>query len=132
MKIIIVQSIIEALGQIKNALEKLVPDQMSEFVFSSNFEESLSLVPKNEDVVVITSWMFHDDVDIKFTNKEKTGDKFAQLVKEDINPQARVYLFSSYPPDSMRYFDGFYKKVNNGYRDDEEIVEILFILHLIK
>ena len=105
---------------------------MSEFIFCSNFEESLSLIPKNEDVVVITSWMFHDDNDIKFTNKEKTGDKLAQLVKEDINTEAKVYLFSSYPPDSMRYFDGFYKKQHNGYKDAEEIVEILYRLHLIK
>ncbi len=101
---------------------------MDNVIYESNFEKTLRIIPKDEEVVVITSDMFHDLKDELFKSSEKDGSRLAMEVKK-INPKAKVYVFSSYEP-KMENIDGFFQKTQGGDNTATEIINIFYKLKL--
>ncbi len=133
MKIIIVQSNYLDTKKIEAGMSEYFPQLIDDIVYSGEFESTLDIIPKDEEIIVITSNMFHDLEDVKFTSHEKKGNNLARLIKE-INPKSKVYLFSTiYPnPHEKDYFDGHYEKTKNGWNIFEDIVEVFCDLGLVK
>jgi hypothetical protein len=127
-KIIIVQSIPDALELIRKKIGVTFPHLDSCVFYHSNFEKTLETIPKDEDIVVIASDSYHDEKDILFSRKEKDGSKLAEEIKK-INPQAKVYIFSMYEPRSA-YIDGFYQKSQMGNNTVNEMIDIFIDLGL--
>ena len=127
MMIIIVQSIPAALELIEGKIKNTFPS-MDNVIYESNFEKTLRIIPKDEEVVVITSDMFHDLKDELFKSSEKDGSRLAMEVKK-INPKAKVYVFSSYEP-KMENIDGFFQKNQRGGNTATEIINIFYKLKL--
>lgn len=127
MMIIIVQSIPAALELIEGKIKNTFPS-MDNVIYESNFEKTLRIIPKDEEVVVITSDMFHDLKDELFKSSEKDGSRLAMEVKK-INPKAKVYVFSSYEP-KMENIDGFFQKTQGGDNTATEIINIFYKLKL--
>jgi len=130
MKIIIVQSIPEALELIRTEISRAFPQLKDSVLYESDFEKSLALIPKTEGVTVIASQVFHDRKDQNFSKEEKTGDKLAEEIKK-INPAAKVFIFSTLSPLSS-FVDGFYQKANSGDNTPKEILQIFIDLELYK
>ncbi len=128
MMIIIVQSIPAALELIEGKIKNTFPS-MDNVIYESNFEKTLRIIPKDEEVVVITSDMFHDLKDELFKSSEKDGSRLAMEVKK-INPKAKVYVFSSYEP-KMENIDGFFQKTQGGDNTATEIINIFYKLKLV-
>lgn len=129
MKIIVVQSTPNALNVAKQAIEKAFPN-LNNVVYNSNFESTLKLIPKNEDVVVITSNMFHDDRDILLPSYEKDGNKLSEMVKQ-INKKAKVYLYSTGTSDKNNFIDFWFQKSGDGGNVRQELVGIFIYLGLV-
>lgn len=124
MKIIIVQSIPQVLELIKKKIQEEPRALLSDIVFEGNFENTLKIIPKDQELVVITSEWFHDSKDELFKSSEKDASRLALEIKK-INPKAKVYAFSSCEP-KMNHIDGFFKKTQGG----REIIDILKKLKL--
>jgi len=120
--IIIVQSLLDELEVVQKSIAGKFPELAKEIVYNSNFESTLDLIPKDEEVIVITSNFFHDSQDIKYSGSEKSGNRLAQLIKE-INPTAEVYVFAETEPRGS-YINDFYKKKEYGDLG-EEIIEAM-------
>lgn len=127
MKVIIVQSIPQALELIEKRIHEVFP-LLDNVTYESNFEKTLQIIPVDEELVVITSDMFHDDKDELFQRQEKDGSKLAEEIKK-INPKAKVYVFSTYEP-RPDYIDGFYHKIRMGDNTGNEIITIFMNLKL--
>jgi len=127
MKVIIVQSIPQALELIEKRIREVFPIS-DNVVYENNFEKTLQIIPTDEEVVVITSDMFHDDKDELFKRQEKDGGKLAEEIKK-INPKAKVYVFSTYEP-RYEHIDGFYLKTQKGSNTENEIIKIFLDLKL--
>lgn len=127
MKIMIVQSIPDALSVIEKRIKEVFP-LLDNVIYEGSFEKALQVVPKDDDVVVITSDMFHDDKNELFTRQEKDGSKLAEEIKK-INPKAKVYVFSTYTP-RPHFVDGFFPKTQMGNNTGAEIIKIFLDLNL--
>lgn len=127
-KVIIVQSIPQALELIKKMVSHSFSNLNGSVLYESNFEKTLEIIPKTGDVIVIASDFYHDEKHVKFKREEKDGNRLAQEIKK-INAQAKVYIFSTYEPKG-EYIDGFYQKSEGGANTVEEMVGILFDLDL--
>jgi hypothetical protein len=127
MKVIVVQSISQALEMIEKKIREVFP-LLDNVIYESNFEKTLQIIPTEEEIVVITSDMFHDDKDELFERQEKDGSKLAEEIKK-INPKAKVYVFSTYEP-RPEYIDGFYHKIQGGDNTGNEIIKIFMDLKL--
>lgn len=123
----IVQSIPDVLALIKKKIDKVFPNLDGRVSYHSNFEQTLLNVPKNNEIVVIASDSYHDEDDF-FEGEEKDGNKLAEEIKK-INPQAKVYIFSTYAP-RLEYVDGFYLKSKGGDNTVAEMIEIFYDLGL--
>ena len=127
----IVQSLPSWLSTIKIAIESDLPKLMHRIIYSDSFEHALSVTPKDVNLIVITSGMFHDtyfktEIDLINTvpKSEQNGNKLAQLIKE-ININAKVYQFSELAPKNIEYLDGFILKIKH---DDMNLHKVLRIL----
>ncbi len=129
-KIIIVQSNPEALKLIREKLRTVFPELNDVISYQRDFENTLNEVPKDCELVVITSDQFHDERNVKFSDQEKDGSKLAEEIKK-INPAAKVYVFSMYDP-RPEHIDGFYKKSWGSDNTVEEMVGIFLSLGLNK
>jgi hypothetical protein len=128
-KILIVQSIPDWIAIITNAILKEFPELEKDIISTDSFDHAITIVPKNVELTVITSEMFHDlysphrkDVHPKISEDEKNSDKLAQMIKE-INPSAKVYVYSEYKPRTEVYLDGFIFKDGTENRNVTEIVQ---------
>lgn len=97
-------------------------------IYESNFEKTLSIIPKDEEIIVIASNFYHDKENILFSSREKNGSRLAEEIKK-INSLAKVYIFSESEPHK-EYIDGFFQKSKMGDRTGDEIVEIFYKLNL--
>ncbi len=130
MKMLVIQSIPYVLELVREELNIAFPQLNGQVLYESEFEKSLEVVPKTQDLVVITSDFFHDKEDILFRREEKNSGRLAQEIKK-INPRARVYAFSSCQPLSAEYLDGFFRKSSGGDNTLEEITKIVRELGLV-
>lgn len=129
-KIIIVQSIPMVLRLVRERIGWVFPELEDVVVYQSDFETTLNEIPQDGEFVVITSDQFYDESHVKFTAKEKDGNKLAEEIKK-INPKAKVYCFSGYEPP-LTHLDGLYHKSADGDNTVEEIVFIFMDLGLDK
>ncbi len=130
-KIIIVQSLPEWISIIASKISKDIPLITPYVMYTDSFDHAIDLIPKDGELIVITSGMFHDIysdqreiVTQKISDSEKNGNKLAQMVKE-INQNAKIYLFSEYAPKEHEYLDGFILKSKFGDKNVSEIIKIL-------
>ncbi|MEI7452355.1 MAG: hypothetical protein WCK37_04125 [Candidatus Falkowbacteria bacterium] len=119
--IIIVQSVPDALEEVKKSIEIYLP-KIENVIYQHNFEKTLAEIPNTGELIVIASDAYHDDDNKKFTAAEKDGSRLAEEIKK-INPAAKVYIFSTYNP-RLDFVDGHFLKSNHG---DDVFVEILQI-----
>ncbi len=129
LKIIIVQTTPEGLEGVKKGIKRKFPELLNNITFNDNFESTLELIPKEGEIIVITSNIFHDKKNELLPSHEKNGNKLAELIKE-INATAKVYIFSANYPYPDESIDGFYKKRSGGHKIDEDIVEFIRELRL--
>ena len=127
-KIIIVQSIPDALELVRKKIGATFPHLDSRVSYHGNFEKTLETIPKDEAIVVIASNGYHDEEDNLFDANEKDGNRLAEEIKK-INPQAKVYIFSIYKP-RPEHIDGFYMKSQAGDNTVDEMINILIDLGL--
>lgn len=129
-KIFVVQSNPRVLPLVQKTIQSAFP-KLNEIVsYQGNFEKTLKEIPKNGELVVITSDMFYDEDNVRFPAKEKNGSKLAEEIKK-INSQAKVYVFSMYKP-KPEFIDGFYPKSQGSDNTLQEIVAIFIDLGLDK
>jgi hypothetical protein len=121
--ILIAQSVPYWITVIIDAISGRLPDLADCICFTDSFDFALDLVPKQGELIVISSGMFHDSlsekrktVAEKIPDNEKDGDKLAEEIKK-INPEARIYVFSEYEPFESKYLDGFIKKIKGNNRE---------------
>jgi hypothetical protein len=115
---------------IKEEIGKVFPRLSGHVFYESNFEKTLNMIPKDEELVVIASDTYHDEGDFLFKDYEKDGDKLALEIKK-VNPRARVYIFSTYKPKPGN-IDGYFPKSRMGDNTISEIVDIFAKLGLDK
>ncbi len=112
-KVIIFQSLPIWLGIIKDAINEAFPEKVPDVDYSETFDQCLGLIPKEGEVLVICSSIFHgDDSPYKKGLSEedkKDADTLARLIKE-INKKAKVWVYSEYPPKTIIHIDGFISK----------------------
>lgn len=130
MKIIIIQSIPDALELVKSEINRAFPNLKDKVLYENDFERSLTLIPKDEEITVISSQVFHDREDILFTWQQKNGDRLAEEIKK-INPKAKFFLFSSVGPVSD-HVDDWFPKSPGSYNVAKEIIQIFIDLKLNK
>lgn len=129
--IIIVQTALGSLESIKKSVGKNFPQLKEKILYDNNFESALTLIPKEGEVIVITSNFFHDKNDILFNQYEKNGNKMAEEVKK-INPASKIYAFSTDYLEEDDHIDGFYQKIHGGWEDGHEIIEIFYDLSIVE
>lgn len=129
-RILIVQSIPDWIAILREAILKELPELVNNILFINTFDQAIIIadVFKDDDLIVITSDMFHDEINNTgtFTKKipenEKDGNKLAQMIKA-LNPKAKVYLYSSYHPLEEDFLDGIIKKSEFGDMNIPKIFE---------
>ncbi len=114
--VMIVQSNAAWIPILVNAISAKLPKLTDYLICTDNFEFALDLVPKEGELVVVTSEMFHDRVSVhknrgnqKILDSEKNADRLAEEIKK-INPKAIVYVFSEFKPSKHDFLDGFIEK----------------------
>ena len=130
-KILIVQSLERWTNYLKKAFKKEFPQIADEIIYTDSFDHALDIIPIYTELIVICSNMFHDSfsehadkVKEKLPTKEKSGDSLARLIKE-INPLAKVYVFSEYPPSGI-HIDGFlFKKYGDRENNIAKAVNLI-------
>ena len=128
MKVFIIQSVPEELKQIEIELLKIFPEKKDEMFFVGNFEKALDVILSiNDEIIVLSSDMFHDFCNVKFKDYEKHGSKLAEEIKK-INSKAKVYIFSSYEP-MQKFIDGYFPK-NYQSSVGKQMVDIFYYLGL--
>ncbi len=127
-KIIVVQSIPYVLEMVRELLGTIFPQLSALISYQSNFEETLKIIPRDEELTVIASDFYYDSEDVVFVNREKDGSRLAEEIKK-INPSAKVYIFSTSAP-RPDYIDGFYEKGRGGDDTLKDIVNIFYDLKL--
>jgi len=125
--VFIVQSIPVVLDLIKKKI-LTVFSAVDNVIYESNFEKTLSIIPKDKEIIFIASDLYHDADNILFSSQEKDGSKLAEEIKK-INSLVKVYIFSTNKP-RKEYIDGFFQKSKMGDRAGDEIVEIFYKLNL--
>ncbi len=130
-KIIIVQSIPEWITIFRNLISKYIPWVVNDVSYTDSFDHALDIVPPDGELIVITSGMFHDkmsehrdNVIQKIPDNEKNGNQLAKMIKE-INPNAKIFLYSEYPLFENDYLDGTLKKTVS---EDQNILLVLRLL----
>ena len=127
--LIVIQSIDSALDYLKKQQKQWLPELNEQVIYDTNFENCLELIPKNGKIIVIASNIFHDKENKKFERFAKNGGKLAEEIKK-INPNSKVYIYSTDAPHNRKYIDGFFKK--NCVGDTrEEIRDMLTQIGLI-
>jgi len=129
-KIFIVQSNPDVLKLVREKIQSVFPELKNAVSYQGDFEKTLTEVPKDGELVVITSDQFHDKKNVKFSDQEKDGSKLAEEIKK-INARAKVYVFSMYDP-KPEHIDGFFKKSWGSNNTLEEMVGIFLSLGLDK
>lgn len=136
-KIIVVQTGVGGVRQ--DDVNSFFPEIAENITCTMSFNTAKAMIPKEGEVIVITSHVFHDfDVCITRTNERsdykpdnlKNGNTLARVVKE-INPKAKVYVFSSDAP-GKDHIDGFYKKRSGGFSGREQLKEVFQDLGLVE
>ncbi|MFA6417213.1 MAG: hypothetical protein WCW61_03420 [Patescibacteria group bacterium] len=115
---------------VQKTIQSVFPKLNDVVSYQGDFEKTLKEIPKNGELVVITSDMFYDQDNVKFSGKEKNGSKLAEEIKK-INHAAKVYVFSMYKP-KPEFIDGFYPKSQGSDNTLQEIVAIFIDLGLDK
>jgi len=124
--IIIVQSL-RMPEWIKADVKRFFPGLEDKILYKNNFESTLKMVPKEGEVVIITSNVFHDSENELPSIFEKNANKLGELAKK-INPKTSLYVFSTKAPhiDEINV-DGFFER--RGYSDEgKQIAEIFYHL----
>jgi len=120
-RVLIVQSIPEWTVILGNVILREFPKLLTNMNFTTTFDQAIDLanVFKDDDLIIITSDMFHDEINNtgtitkKIPENEKDGNRLAQMIKV-INPKAKVYLYSSYHPREEESLDGIITKSESG------------------
>ncbi|MCX6753030.1 MAG: hypothetical protein NTW62_01625 [Candidatus Nomurabacteria bacterium] len=114
--LIIVQSIPEWNTAFFAHVSKYMPTIADTVSMTDSFDHAIDLAPKKGKLTVVTSNMFHDkfskhygEVKEKMDENKKDGNTLAKLIKE-INPEAKVYVFSEFEPENKKHITGFIKK----------------------
>lgn len=132
--VIIVQTSLESIGRFQNLIKHEYPRLEKHVVYTDSFDETLSLVPEEGELVVISCNSFKDMAS-NFHKLENTtipehlkdGVMLAKMVKEE-NPKARVYLFSKDIVRENKYLDEF---IPQNPRGDMEVGDVLNVLDKI-
>lgn len=132
--VIIVQTNLESIGRFQNLIQQEHPRLEKHTRYSDSFDEVLSLVPEEGELVVITCNRFNDKAS-SFHKLENTtipdcfkdGVMLAKMVKEK-NPNTRVYLFSKQTVEENKYLDEF---TPLNPRGDMEVGDVLNVLDKI-
>lgn len=130
--LLIIQSIPTWVSILEAGLSKPAITETYCISITDSFDHAIDLIPREGEVIVITSEMFHDEysnfrksVTQKIPDKEKSANKLAELVKA-INNKAKVYTFSEFSPNGFEYLDGCILK--NKHKPQESINDIIKIL----
>ena len=130
MKTIIFVQSLSTPERMKKEIRKFSPELSEKVLYSTNFEVTLEMIPKEGEVVIITSDAFHEE-DVHILNIDKDGYRLAELAKK-VNSQVKVYIYSSYAPskldEDVNLIDGHFHKHKMGVED--EIPEIFYRLGL--
>lgn len=132
--VIIVQTNLESIGRFQHFIRQEYPRLEEHVVYTDSFDETLSLVPKEGELVVISCNVFNDKAS-DFSKLDKTtipeylkdGVMLAKMVKEK-NSNTRFFLFSKQIVRENKYLDEFIPQSPFG---DMEVADVLNVLDKI-
>lgn len=133
-KVIIVQTELASIGRFQHFIKQEYPRLEKHVVYTDSFDETLSLVPEEGELVVISCNSFNDMAS-NFHKLENTtipesfkdGVMLAKMVKRK-NSKARFYLFSKQIVRENKYLDEFIPQTPFG---DMEVADVLNVLDKI-
>lgn len=133
-KVIIVQTSLESIARFQNFIKQEYPRLEKNVVYTDSFDEALSLVPEEGELVVISCNSFNDRVsdfrklhETTIPENLKNGVTLAKRVKEK-NSKARCLLFTKQIVEENEYVDEFIPQTPFG---DMEVADVLSVLDKI-
>jgi hypothetical protein len=88
---------------------------------TDSFDHALEIaasLPEERELIVISSFMFHENDD------KKDGVLLAKKIKAMLS-NAKVYILSEHEPGSSEYVDGFIKKTHSIEHDVKAVLKLL-------
>ncbi len=131
MNILIVQSLETNLDIIKNAIQEVFGEILTEhIIYTDSFDGAVKLIPKSGKVLVVTSDWFHDEdkeggFETKtIPHKSKNANTLAGWIKT-INPKAKVVCYAhSFERERKSLVDCFVKKSKNMMDVEKDMIKI--------
>lgn len=112
------------------------PKMMENVLFVDSFDEAISLIPREGELVVASCDAFNDLLsDFRRLHETtcpdhlKNGAMLAEMIKK-INPNTKFYIFPPFRPVESEFVDGFIPKEDHSgdmtFSDAAKVLDIVF------